>query len=291
MRKTREFDVKIKRLGSTRKIARTMKLISAAKLRKAHEAQANAKLYARHLTELTSRICASVDPAAHLFLTAKDRVRKAWILIITADKGLCGAFNHNANRQVDSWIRENRHLYDQIDLLCCGKKGFAYFMKHDIVKFHYENVTASPRFADAMRVGYDLGRAFFAGDCDEVYLSYNRFFNPLLQKTVFEKVLPVDPHALTDGRRQKPVEYIFEPQAAELLKFLIPHFLYFKIYFALLENSAGEHAARMTAMDNAASNAQEMIDRYTLQKNRARQAAITTELAEIISGAQALHHR
>ncbi len=312
MRKTREFDVKIKRLGSTRKIARTMKLISASKLRKAHEAQANAKLYARHLTELTSRICASVDPAAHLFLTARDCVRKALILIITSDKGLCGAFNHNANRQVDSWIRENRHLYDQIDLLCCGKKGFAYFVKHDIVKFHYENVTASPRFADAMRIGYDLGRAFFAGDCDEVYLSYNRFFNPLLQKTIFEKVLPVDPHALTDRGAlrnaehsqdlvpeisskfqggQKPAEYIFEPQAAELLKFLIPHFLYFKIYFALLENSAGEHAARMTAMDSAASNAQEMIDRYTLQRNRARQAAITTELAEIISGSEALHHR
>lgn len=265
-----------------------MKMVSASKLRKAHQAQAKAKLYAHNLTALTSRISASVDPAHHPLLLARRPVQKVLILVITSDKGFCGAFNHNANRRVASWIQENRDRHQQIDISCCGKRGYLFFQKRESIKTHYDDVTENPQFADAMSIGQDLSRSFTTGEYDEIYLSYNQFFNPLSQKTVFEKILPIDADALTGERIKEKTEYIFEPEAAQLLEFLIPHFLDFKIYFALLENSAGEHGARMSAMDSAAKNASELIDRYTLWRNRARQAQITTELTEIIAGAETL---
>jgi len=282
----KEVNIKIRSLTSTQKITKTMKMVSANKLRKAHEAQTNAKLYASNLTALTSRISAAVQTNAHPLLEAHDEVTKILILIITSDKGLCGAFNHNANKKVAAWIEENRH-HEKIDLVCCGKRGFMFFAKHDIVKKHYENVTVDPHFSNAKEIGKDLSKYFLNREYDEVYLSYNQFFNPLSQKTVFEKILPIDPDSLTSKEADDAIEYIFEPEVRELLKYLIPQYLYFKIYFALLENSAGEHGARMTAMDNATRNASDLIDRYTLFRNRARQAAITTELSEIVAGAEA----
>ncbi len=294
----KRFDVKLKSFKGTYKIAKAMKMVAVSKLRKAHQAQAAAKLYAHHLTALTSRICSSVEQSSHPLLMPRSLARNAVILIITSDKGLCGAFNHNANRRVSSWIEENRPSYRKIDLWCCGKKGFVHFERYDIVKAHYEDVTENPRFADAVRIGGDLSRVFLEGGCDEVYLSYNQFLNPLVQKTVFEKILPIPTSQQNVESRDSDIQlkvessesnqYIFEPQVTELLHFLIPHFFYFKIYFALLENAAGEQAARMMAMDNAAKNASELIERYTLYRNRVRQAAVTTELAEIVSGAEAL---
>ena len=162
-----------------------------------------------------------------------------------------------------------------------------FFKKHDIVKEHYEGVTIDPQFLNAKKIGEDLSKLFLGREYDEVHLSYNQFFNPLSQKTVFEKILPIDPGSLINEEIDSATEYIFEPETKELLNYLIPHFLYFKIYFALLENSAGEHGARMTAMDNATRNASDLIERYTLFRNRARQAAITTELSEIVAGAEA----
>ena len=282
----KDFNIKIRSLTSTRKITKTMKMVSASKLRKAQEAQRNAKLYASNLAALTSRISASVPTTAHPLLEHHHEIKNVLILIITSDKGLCGAFNHNANEKVASWIEENRH-HEKIDLICCGKRGFRFFKKHDIVQNHYENVTADPQFSNAKKIGEDLSGYFLRKEYDEIYLTYNQFFNPLSQKTIFEKILPIDPDALINEEADSTTEYIFEPETKELLNYLIPHFLYFKIYFALLENSAGEHGARMTAMDNATRNASDLIDRYTLFRNRARQAAITTELSEIVAGAEA----
>jgi F-type H+-transporting ATPase subunit gamma len=285
----KEFNTKLKSFKNTQKITKTMKMVAASKLRKAHQAQANAKLYAQQLTAMTSRISASVPAASHPLLISRGKINNVIILIITSDKGLCGAFNHNANRMVAGWIHKNRSRHERIELWCCGEKGAMYFERHDMVKAHYENVTTTPRFADALKIGMHLTQAFQENRCDAVYLSYNQFLNPLVQKTVFEQILPIDPDLLIEKKASPPrADYIFEPEAEKVLNFLIPHFLYFKIYFALLENSAGEHGARMTAMDNATKNAFELIDRYTLSRNRARQAAITTELTEIISGAEAL---
>ncbi len=265
-----------------------MKMVAASKLRRAHEAQTNAKLYANNLTALISRISASVQADMHPLLVAREQVKRVLVLVVTSDKGLCGAFNHNANKHVEAWVEKQGHRFEQIDLSFCGKKGWTYFKNRHNVNKYYEGVTENPKFLDAKTIGTDLTQAFLNGEYDEVYIDYNQFFSPLSQETIFEKILPLDPQRLIKEKVEKPTEYIFEPEAAKLLEFLIPHFLYFKIYFALLENAAGEHGARMTAMDNATRNASDLINRTTLLRNRARQASITTELTEIVAGAEAL---
>ncbi len=281
----KEYNQKINSLKNTQKITRTMKMVSASKLRKAQQAQANAKLYAQNLKKLTARIASSAD---HALFEKRTSVRNILILIFTSDKGLCGAFNNNANKRVESWIRENEGNHEKVDLSFCGKRGFMYFQKRHSVYKNYENVTINPSFDDAQRIGFDLKDSFLNGDYDEVYVAYNEFFSPLSQVTLFEKILPVDPDALISKEIESSGEYIFEPAVEKLLDYLIDHYLYFKIYFALLENAAGEHGARMTSMDSATKNAVELTDQYTLSRNRARQAAITTELTEIVAGAEAL---
>lgn len=288
MSSIKEFNNKLKSLKNTRKITRTMKMVATSKLRRAQEAQSNAKLYARGLAEMTSRISATVSSSVHPLLTEHSSVKNVLILVITSDRGLCGAFNHNANKRVLHWVRDNRNKYDSIALSFCGRRGYQFFKKKEHVRNYYEDVTATPSFDTAHRIGADIVKDFMERKFDEVYTVYNHFLSPISQKTVFEKILPIDPKELVDSNIEHPNEYIFEPMAEELLGFLIPHFLYFKIYFSLLENSAGEHGARMSAMDNATKNASEMIEKYTLLRNRARQAAITTELTEIVAGAEAV---
>ena len=288
MASIKEYNIKLRSLKNTEKITKTMKMVSASKLRKAHQAQASAKLYAQNVTALTSRIAASVESNLHPLLTPKKDVKKALILILTSNKGLCGAFNQNAIKQVLTWLNAHRQDYQQIDVSCCGKKGFQSLKRRMTVKKFYDQTSSDPKFNDVISIGKDLSDYFINGDYDEVFIVYNQFFSPLSQKAIFEKILPIDPESLMQQKIEHPREYLFEPEPEELLAFLIPHFLYFKIYFAMLENWAGEHGARMTAMDNATKNASELIDLYTLLRNRARQEQITTELIEIIAGAEAL---
>jgi F-type H+-transporting ATPase subunit gamma len=285
----KEYNVKLKSLKNTQKITRTMKMVSASKLRRAHQAQANAKKYAKCLVELIGRISYEVDSKHHPFLTRHDSVKNALILVITSDKGLCGAFNHNANKHTLDWLNQNKEQYERIDLSFCGRRGYQFFKSLMPVKDFYKDITIKPTFESAEKIGDDIARYFLEGQYDEVYLAYNQFLSPLSQKTIFEKILPLDPESLLDEPPQKPIDYIYEPEAGKMLEFLIPHFLYFKIYFALLENSAGEHGARMAAMDNATKNASQLIETNTLLRNRARQAQITTELTEIVAGAEALN--
>jgi F-type H+-transporting ATPase subunit gamma len=153
---------------------------------------------------------------------------------------------------------------------------------------NYEGIGANPHFDGATKIGEDISRDFLNGKYDEVYLTYNIFNSPLSQHPTFKKIIPIEGETLVKGGTKLSASYLFEPPQEELLDFLIPKYLYFRIYFALLENSAGEHGARMTAMENATKNANEMIDHYTLLRNRARQANITTELIEIVSGAEVL---
>lgn len=288
MSSIKEFNKKLRSLKNTQKITRTMKMVAASKLRRAQEAQGNAKLYARHLAGLTSRISATVHPSLHPYFVSRDHVRRILILVITSDRGLCGAFNHNANKRVLKWVEEHRSEYESISLSFCGRRGYQFFKKRLPVHRNYEGIVADPTFLRAEGIGADIERDFMSGQFDEIYTVYNQFLSPIAQRTVFRKILPIDPQELVDEQVEHPAEYIFEPKAEELLRFLIPHYLYFEIYFSLLENAAGEHGARMSAMDNATKNASDLIDRYTLLRNRARQAAITTELTEIVAGAEAI---
>ena len=289
MASIKDYNRKLKSLTNTRKITKTMKMVAASKLRKAYELQTHAKFYAQNITALISRISTSVDPTLHPLLIERKTKTNALVVLFTSDRGLCGSFNHNAIAGAESWIFENKGRFKKIDMVGCGRYGLMFFQNWIKIRKYYENVTAAPQFSAAKRIGNELCQWFAAGEYDEVYLAFNQFFNPLSQRTIIEKILPIDPAALLHQEKVvKSHEYIFEPPAPELLQFLVPHFIYFKVYFTLLENSAGEHGARMTAMDNATRNASDLIDRYTLLRNRARQAEITIELTEIVGGAEAL---
>ena len=286
----KEYKKKIQSLSNIEKITRTMKLVAASKLRQVQHSQANAKLYERQLKGIIARLAASVEHASHPLLTPRKEVKNILILVLTSDKGLCGAFNNNINKRVAQWVKTEKNRFDQIDLSFCGKRGFMYFKNYPHVKKYYEGVTGKPDFNRALKIGEEIGQSFISGEYDEVYLTFNQFNNPLSQTVTFQKILPLEAKSLLAGGHPLSADYIFEPGKDELLESILPNYLYFEIYYALLENAAGEHGARMTAMDSSSKNAAEMIDVYTLYRNRARQASITKELIEIVSGAEALRY-
>jgi F-type H+-transporting ATPase subunit gamma len=282
----KEFNKKIISLKNMGKMTKTMKMVAASKFKRAHKAQIGAKVYAHKLTELTKRF-SGAGPADHPLLKTKKVVTKCLIVLFTSDKGLCGGFNNNLVRKTRHWISKNSRQYAAIGMSFCGRRGHMSF-RHDakINKF-YQNITLKPDFNDALKVARDIITAFIEGDYEEIYLAYNRFDGPLTQTPVIEKILPLE-FSVFETKAPKSRNYTYEPEEEKILSFLIPKFLNFKIFFTLLENAAGEHGARMSAMDKASQNTVELIDRYTLLRNRARQAAITTELIEVISGAEAL---
>lgn len=287
MPSTKEYDIKLHSLKNTEKMTRTMKLVSMSKLYKAQEMQRRAKVYADKLTGMIHRLAASLDSPNHPLLIPHAEARRAEILLITSDKGLCGGYNNNLSRRVQGWVRSESGR-EKVEMSFCGKRGWMNLKNIFPVKKYYEGMTANPDFRNARTIADDLISDFIGNKIDEVYLAYNTYQSPLKQTPIFEKILPIERKTLIGGGKEIPQEYLFEPGKDELLEFLIPKYLYFRLYFALLENSAGEHGARMTAMDSASKNADDMISKYTLLRNRARQAAITKELIEIVSGAEAL---
>ncbi len=287
MASIKEYNVKINSLKNTRKITKTMKMVSASKLRRAQEAQRNAHRYAVRLNELIARLSASVHSGAHPLLKSADPGKSAHIVVFSSDRGLCGGFNNGIIKYVTRWIQENKENYDSIDLSFCGRRGFAYLGKRFETRKHYEGVTPKPQFSVAGDIGMELCDLFTSGEYGEVYLAYNAFKSALSQEPTVRKILPIEPEEVEGGVPMSS-DYIFEPEEKELLARLLPRSVFFKVYYTLLENSAGEHGARMTAMDNATKNASDLIDSNTLIRNRVRQAAITTELTEIVAGAEAL---
>ena len=284
----KEYNKKIGSLKNTRKMTKTMKMVSASKFKRAYKSQSNAQVYAQQLESLLRRL-SGVDAELHPLMKVSPVVNKALVVLFSSDRGLCGGFNNNLIRQLRQWMQENKYKFMKVDLVCCGRRGYNAFRKSDQVKKYYENITLKPNFEDAMQLVTDLSKSFTSKEYDEVYLAYNQFKSPLSQVPMVERLFPLNLDAMG---KQSPEEgcngYILEPGPQTLFYSLISNFINFKVYFTLLENAAGEHGARMTAMDNAARNTAEMIDRYTLLRNRARQAMITTELIEIISGAEAL---
>jgi F-type H+-transporting ATPase subunit gamma len=287
----REFNKKITSLKNTKKMTKTMKMVAASKFKRAYKAQSGALAYADELTGLMKRLSQNDAEAAHPLLAKPKNVQNVLILLFTSDKGLCGGFNNNLVRYVRSWINANQEKYKFIDMSFCGRRGFMSLRRQVSVNKNYEDVSAKPSFANAVKIADDLAQAYIGQKYDEIYIAYNHFKNPLSQVPVLEKLVPFDSQLFMSEQVQGvKADYIFEPQATELFDLLVPKYLNFKIYFALLENSVGEHGARMTAMDKATENTGELIDKYILLRNRARQAAITTELIEIISGAEALNN-
>ena len=290
MASIKEYNRKVISLKNTVKITKTMKMVSASKLRRAQEAENRAKAYAHEVNNLIYRIAGSVEQDMHPLLNPRKNANNVLLLVFSSDKGLCGGFNNNLIKFVQAKSDELEKNGKKVSLAFCGRRGHLYFSQRADVFKNYPGVTAAPQSRDATAIADDMVDAFSAGQFDEVHMVYNHFVSPLSQIPQIDQLIPLPLNLLADHDQAEAIkedDFIAEPPLGELLKYLIPMLVVFKVFYALLENAAGEHGARMAAMDNATTNANKMIDEYTLLRNRARQAAITTELIEIIAGAEA----
>jgi len=209
------------------------------------------------------------------------------LMPVTSDRGLCGGFNQNVFRTTERFVRENQEIYEAITLGIVGRKALEYFSRRDFtIRKDYVNIFRMLTYETASGIAADIIEAYTSGVFDEVYLIYNEFRSAISQRPVLVKLLPVDPIPVEPG--YVLTSYIYEPSEEEILEALLPRYVEYQIYRAFLESQAGEHGARMTAMDSATNNAAEMLEKLTLHYNRARQATITRELMDIIGGAEAL---
>ncbi len=272
---------RISSVRSTQQITKAMKMVSAAKLRRAQEAAEKARPYGARLGELLASVAASVGEGSHPFLEP-GAAAPAELILITSDRGLCGGYNTNLIKAAEAFLRSEQGK--DATIVTCGRRGYDYFRRHHADRITAKHTNRPFDLALAREVASEAARRFRAGEVGAVYLVSSKFRSAISQAPALQRLLPVERAEGTEAT----TEYVFEPAPAELLGSLLERYVDTKIFQAFLEANASEHGARMTAMDAATRNASEMIGRLTLQMNRARQAAITTELMEIVGGAEAL---
>lgn len=287
-----------KRIGSvksTQQITKAMKMVSAAKLKRAQDAIVAARPYARKMREVVGTLAARAGQEAHPLLTVREAKRLA-LLLVTSDRGLCGGFNSNLLRAANRFIADRKGSYEEVVLFVVGRKARDFFRRRRVpIRKEYVNILGALSYVHAEQLSRDLLEGYLAGEFDEVVIVFNEFRSAISQVVRFEPLFPIaleSPEAGGgDGEEAQPaaeIDYLYEPSRGEILEVLLPKYVETQLFRIFLESVAGEHGARMTAMDSATSNAVDMISRLTLQMNRARQAAITKELMEIIGGAEAL---
>jgi F-type H+-transporting ATPase subunit gamma len=288
--------VRIGSVKSTRKITKAMKMVAAARLRKAEDAARALRPYASRTREIISSLAARTDRTDFPLLAEREETRNVLLVVLTSDKGLCGAFNANVNRAAERFVKERgagsgvTSVTDEtiasIKTSIVGRKGKTFFTQREIpIERYYEDVLGDLHIEKAELIGQDLIQDFTRQDLDAVYLVYNEYKSAMLQNVVVEPLLPIIPDVIEES--ENPVDYLYEPSREAVLDEVLPLYVNVQVFRALLESMASEMGARMTAMESATKNASELIDKLTLQYNKLRQAAITTELMEIISGAEA----
>jgi F-type H+-transporting ATPase subunit gamma len=288
----RDIRKRIASVRSTQQITKAMKMVATAKLRRAQENILATRPYATKMFEVLSSLAARTSPDAHPLLYRREP-KRVEVVVFTSDRGLCGAFNMNLIQRAEKFLQEEKARTEELALSFIGRKGRDYFRKRNIaMRREYVNLFGKVDFPLAARIGEDLVKSYIAEQVDAIYLLYSEFRSAIQQRIVLEKILPVTPRKAGEGEETPKgpaaVEYIYEPSEVEILGKILPMYVEVQIYRALLESVASEYGARMTAMDNATNNARDMIDRLTLIYNKARQASITKELIEIVSGAEAL---
>ena len=287
MANLRAIRKRISSVKSTQQITRAMKMVSAAKLRRAQDGLNAARPYARKMREVITAVAGRAGSSAHPLLAARE-AKKLALLLVTSDRGLCGSFNAGLSRAVYRFLNEHRGAYEEITLFVVGRKGRDFFRRREIpIRKEYLGVLGAVSRHHAETIANDLVGGFLAGEFDEVQIAFNEFRSAISQMVRFEKMFPIalESSGKTGG---DDIDYLYEPSREEILATLLPKYVQTQILRVLLESVAGEHGARMTAMDSATNNSVDMISRLTLKMNRARQATITTELIEIVSGAEAL---
>ncbi|SMO42897.1 ATP synthase F1 subunit gamma [Fodinibius sediminis] len=295
MANLRDIRNRIESIKNTRQITKAMKMVAAAKLRKAQNRIIATRPYASKMKEVVARLVGNATDK-HQLLREPESTDEVLFIIIGSDRGLCGAFNNNLFKMVEKTIEQEYAEYRQaetLSLVCVGRKAIKHFGKRNYnVIAEYPDFFDEINFAKASGIMKGVIKRFNAGEFDEVKLAYNEFKSVIAQERIVESVLPIEPSALLEDavsdNEQK--EYIYEPGIDKILEDLLPSHLNLQLWKAILESNAAEQGARMTAMDNATENANELQEDLELEYNRARQSAITTEISEIISGAQALEN-
>lgn len=298
MASLRDIRKRIRSVKNTRQITKAMKMVSAAKLRKAQDAIIAARPYAKMLDQIISELVARAggEELAHPLLSARPAPRKVELLLLTSDRGLAGGFNSNIIRRASRYLYENSGV--QVEISTVGRKGNDFFRNRgQAMRKDFGHLYKSLNYLNASQVAQELSARFLSGEVDAVYVIYNEFLSAISQKVTVSQLLPLQtltpetPAAAAAGETATPtalVDFKYEPGRQQVLDRLVPQAVSIKLYRALLESVASEHGSRMSAMENATSNATDMIASLSLTYNRTRQAVITKELMEIVSGAEAL---
>ena len=291
MANLKEIRGRITSVNSTRQITSAMKMVSAAKLRRAQDAILQMRPYAEKLKEILGNLSASLDVSEGIY-SAPREVKNVLIVAITSNRGLCGAFNNNVIKRTNAIIAEHKGV--NVAVMSVGKKASEYFkgtpynIKASDFPKHLNEVYDNLKFDNVSKIAENLMRHYVDGSIDKVILVYNRFKNAAVQELVAEQFLPVIP-TKEEGKESVTSDYIFEPSKKEIVQDLIPKSLKIQFYKSILDSFASEHGARMTAMHKATDNATEIIRDLKITYNKARQAAITNEILEIVAGAEALN--
>jgi F-type H+-transporting ATPase subunit gamma len=286
---SKEIRTKIKSVQNTRKITKAMEMVAASKMRKAQERMRAARPYADRIRNIAAHLSQANPEYKHPFLMKRDTLKGVGVVIVTTDKGLCGGLNTNVLRAVTNKYREWQDAKVTVNATAIGNKGFGFLNRIGAkVVSHVTQIGDTPhleKLIGAVKIQLD---AYSAGQVDAVYLAYTRFVNTMKQETVVEQLLPLTPDKLGTSSRDYAWDYIYEPDAQAVLDDLLLRYVESLVYQAVAENMASEHSARMVAMKSASDNAKEVIADLQLTYNKARQAAITKELSEIVSGAAAV---
>jgi F-type H+-transporting ATPase subunit gamma len=274
---------RIRSVRNTQQITKAMKMVSAAKLRRAQDRMLASRPYSAKMVQILTSLASRANPEHHPLLEVKGDMNVE-LMVVTADKGLCGSFSANLIKAALHFLDERRNYNLSLHLI--GRKGVDYFRKRKyIISHQYTNIFQKVEYRQAKEIAEKTISAYIEGKLDAIYIVYNEFKSTLAQKVVVKRLLPLEKLPETS---EEALEYIYEPEPEIIFNQLLPRYLEIQIFQALLESAAAEHAARMAAMDSATQNAKEMIDSLTLTMNKIRQAAITKEIIEIVGGAEGL---
>jgi F-type H+-transporting ATPase subunit gamma len=280
-----DFRRRIRSVKSTQQITRAMKFVAAARLRRAQERVVASRPYAREILNVLRSAVSRLENFSHPLLARRPEER-LMVVVVSGDKGLCGAFNTNVLRKVNEFLEQ--HEKQKLQMIPVGRKGRDALRKRRLdIAAELLNVSVNVEFRHAKEIAAKVAPAYAAGEVDAVYIIYNEFKSVMQQKLVVEKLLPIDPQVFATSQGTEPVavDYLYEQPPAEIFNRLVPRYVEGEIFRTLLESAAAEHAARMTAMDSATNNAADLIEQITLHMNKVRQAAITKEIIEVVSGA------
>jgi len=292
MASLKDLQRKIKSVKGTQKTTNAMKLVSSAKLKRAEQVATASKAYAVKITEMIEEISANIaksqDSIDHPYFKSVAEPKVVDIVVITSDKGLCGGFNSQTLKKVDTMMQEFKAKGTEVRLRVIGKKAIAYYRFKQIeLETAIEDLSSSPDYQKSSQFIREVIESYLNGETDRVIIIHNGYVNMITQEIRIDNVLPLDPNNFTP-KNVSESELEMEPDDDSLLESLMNRYIEYTMYYALLDSLAAEHGARMQAMDSATKNAKEMVKSLTVKYNKARQAAITTELIEIISGVEAM---